>query len=111
MLRWFEAPLGAVNHLPIVQVNDLTEILTEMKSNHYSIIAASEKGESQLQDFDFPNKSGIIIGNEGVGIGQELIALSDHQISIRQEGTVNSLNAAVSASIMIYEYQRQQKIK
>lgn len=99
---------GAVNHLPIVLTDDLEGLIRECQSKKYSVIAASEKSEAGLESFELPSRTILMIGNEGTGIRRELLELADGSVSIRQSGKTESLNAAISASILIYEYHRQQ---
>ena len=52
----------------------------------------------------------LIIGNEGTGIRSELLAMCDKRVTIPQFGQVESLNAAVSAGILLYEVSRQRQL-
>ncbi len=99
---------GAVNYLPIIQVEDLASMINSLKQKSYSVIAGSEKAEQTLGQFQFSKKTALIIGNEGSGITPELLKVADIQVAISQTGKVDSLNAAISASLFIYEYHRQQ---
>jgi 23S rRNA (guanosine2251-2'-O)-methyltransferase len=98
---------GAVNHLPIIQVEDLASMIDSLKQNNYSVVAASEKAEQSLEQFQFSNKTALIIGNEGSGITPELLKMADSHVAITQTGKIDSLNAAISSSLFIYEYHRQ----
>jgi len=98
---------GAVNHLPIIQVENLELFLTGLKQENYSVIAASEKAEQRLEQFRFSKKTALIIGNEGNGITPDLLKVAESHLSIAQTGKINSLNAAISASLFIYEYHKQ----
>ena len=63
-----------------------------------------------LPDFDFPNRAAIVIGNEGTGLHQSFLNRCAATITIPQFGPVGSLNAAVSASIVMYELTRRQPL-
>ena len=98
---------GAVNFVPIGRTADLVELARTMRSRGVRIAGASEKGGRPLFEFDFREPSALIIGNEGVGIRPELLEQCDELVTIPQHGHVGSLNAAVSAGILLYEARRQ----
>lgn len=97
---------GAVNHLSIVRVPDLSTSLLRLKSIGWSLVGASEKARTVCGQFTWPAKSAIVIGNEGRGIAADLQALCDDLVVIPQQGTVSSLNAAVSAGILLFDCHR-----
>ncbi|MCL2077407.1 MAG: RNA methyltransferase [Oscillospiraceae bacterium] len=94
--------MGSSFRLPVCR-GELTEFLTELKSKGFVLIGAglSESAE-RLGNFTFPEKCVAVIGNEGAGISREVLNLCDAQIYIPVKN-VESLNAAVAASIIIYE--------
>ena len=98
---------GAVNHVSLARVPDLCELVRKLQDLNVSVVAAHEKAETNLFDCDFGKPTAVLIGNEGSGIQQELLNISDRQIRIPQFGHVGSLNAAVSAGILFYEIRRQ----
>ena len=98
---------GAVNHVALARVQDLCEVVRKLQHLKISVVAAHENADTNLFDCDFGKPTAVIIGNEGSGIHQELLNLSDQQVRIPQFGNVGSLNAAVSAGIMFYEVRRQ----
>jgi len=64
-----------------------------------------------LKDYKFPEKCVLILGTEQEGIPPQFLQLVDECVEIPQFGTIRSLNAHVSASVVIWEYTRQQIIK
>ena len=98
---------GAVNFVPLGRTADLAELVQAMRSRGLRIAGASEKGGLRVDEFDFRRPSALIIGNEGSGIRRELLERSDELVMIPQHGHVGSLNAAVSAGILLYEARRQ----
>jgi len=98
---------GAVNHVPLAQVEDLTELATLMKERGWRLIAASEKEGLPADQCDFCGPTVLVIGNEGAGIRPELLRQCDANVTIPQFGHAASLNAAVSAGILLYEARRQ----
>lgn len=101
---------GAVNHLPILRVSDLPDVLKLWKERGIKVYGASEKSTMPLYQMDFTRPTALIIGNEGAGIRAGLLAMCDQRITIPQFGHVESLNAAVSAGILLYEVSRQRNL-
>ena len=98
--------VGAVNHVPIVSVADICGLIGKLKTAEFHIYGTAANAEHQLNDFPFNERSAIIIGNEGRGVSPVLIDLCDQCVRIPQQGPIDSLNAAISASIIFYEMQR-----
>ncbi len=98
---------GAVNYLKIAQVSDLTAWARSLRERGHHLVAASEKATRSPSQWDFRPATTLIIGNEGEGIGPQLLELCDGSIAIPQCGQVGSLNAAVAAGILLYEARRQ----
>jgi 23S rRNA (guanosine2251-2'-O)-methyltransferase len=98
---------GAVNHLSIAQVPNLTELARQLAARGVLLVAASEKSARDLFDSDFRQPVAVVIGNEGRGIHADLLAQCHEQVRIPQAGHVSSLNAAVAAGILFYEIRRQ----
>jgi 23S rRNA (guanosine2251-2'-O)-methyltransferase len=99
--------VGAVNYLPLTQVDDLADYCRQLKRRGIRLLAASEQGTASPSETDLTGSLALLIGNEGTGIPPELLAHCDAQLRIPQQGHVGSLNAAVAAGILCYEVQRQ----
>lgn len=97
---------GAVNHVLIAKVEDLSSFLRELARNSWQIWGATERGAVALDQARFKPPLALIIGNEGTGISPELQTLCTGSVRIPMEGHVGSLNAAVSAGILCYELVR-----
>ena len=69
--------------------------------------AAHLEGERYYDSFSFREGTAFLIGNEGAGLSRELASRADSYLKIPMEGSVESLNAAVTASILMYEAHRQ----
>ncbi|MEI6168568.1 MAG: RNA methyltransferase [bacterium] len=100
---------GAVNRLPIVRVPDLGALVDRLKAKGVKVVAASEKAAGPIMDYNFRQGISIVIGNEGVGPGTQLLQHCDDTVSIPQTGRIDSLNAAVAAGIFFYEVRRQRR--
>ncbi len=105
------ASAGAVNHLPIARVASLAELLRDMLAPAgVQIVGASEKRGGPPADADFRRSTAVVIGNEGTGISDEVLARCDLTVAIPQSGRVGSLNAATAAGILLYEARRQRSV-
>jgi len=98
---------GAVNRLPIVRVPEVAALVDRLKAKGIKVVAASEKAVGNIMDYNFAQGISIVIGNEGVGPGAQLLDQCDAVVKIPQTGRIGSLNAAVAAGIFFYEIRRQ----
>ena len=97
---------GAIEHVHIIMVSNLVNAINTLKKKGYFIYAADMLGEN-YQDVSYNDKKALVIGNEGSGISKLVMDNSDVIISIPMNGTLNSLNASVSAGILIYGMMRK----
>lgn len=100
---------GAVNHVSIAQVAELTEVLSKLRERGVRSIAAAGSAELAVSDCDLRGPCALVIGNEGAGVRDEVLAACDIRVKIPQVGHIDSLNAAVAAGILCYEVQRQRR--
>lgn len=100
---------GAVNFLPIVRVDDLPAAVAELRRQGIQPIAATEKGAQLIDGVNLRAPVAVVIGNEGCGIQQPLLAQCSTHVRIPMWGRVGSLNAAVAAGICCYEINRQRR--
>lgn len=98
---------GAVNRLPLVRVSDLPALVDRMKAKGIRVVAASEKADCSLMAYNFKQGISVVIGNEGIGPGAQLLQRCNDVVKIPQTGHIGSLNAAVAAGIFFYEIRRQ----
>jgi len=99
---------GAVNHIPIVKVNDLLASALRLQMNGFQLVAADANTTSTIWDADLGGAIALVIGSEATGIAPELLAICDQKRCIPMQGKVTSLNAAVATGIILYEIRRQQ---
>lgn len=92
---------GAINNVKIILVNNLNETLKKLQKNLFFVYAADMDGKNYTE-VDFTGKKVLIIGSEGNGVSRIIRETSDEIISIPMSGKINSLNASVSAGILIY---------
>ena len=89
-------------YLNIVR-DDLSIIITELKNNNYTIYGTNVVDGMDVKNVKTEEKYAIIMGNEGNGISKEVSRLIDKNIYIKMNDNCESLNVAVSASIILYE--------
>ena len=99
--------LGSVFRVPFVYVDDMTEAAKQLQSAGIHLYAAHLKGENYYFQEDFRSSAAVMIGNEAAGLSDELSAMADTYIKIPMAGQVESLNAAMAATILMYEARRQ----
>ncbi|NLM83090.1 MAG: 23S rRNA (guanosine(2251)-2'-O)-methyltransferase RlmB [Clostridiales bacterium] len=98
---------GASAHVAIARVANITQALRELQKAGVWTYAADAKGGACLWDTDFTGACAIVIGSEGEGLGRLVAETCDFTVSIPMRGQISSLNASVSASLILYEALRQ----
>lgn len=92
---------GAIERVNIIMVSNLVNAINKLKDKGYFIYAAEADGKD-YRKVDYADKVCLIIGSEGFGISKIIKQNSDEIISIPMTGKVNSLNASVSAGILLF---------
>lgn len=103
--------MGAIFRMPFVYVDDITEVITKIKDNGYSVYGTAMKGSVAYDREDYTRGAGIVIGNEANGIQDSVLGCITGSIHIPMEGKLESLNAAVAAAVIMYEAARQRRGK
>ena len=102
------AGMGAHFHLPIFQFDwQVIKEVCKNRANPLQIYIASAEAVLSCWEADLKIPCGIIVGSEATGPGDEAFELADTQIKIPMPGDCESLNAAVAASILLFETVRQ----
>ena len=100
--------MGAIFRMPFVIVDDLEDVLCRLKEAGVRTFAAHLDGEDFYRQ-DYRGGCAFFIGNEGNGLSENLPARADGRIRIPMKGQVESLNAAVAATVLMYETLRQRE--
>lgn len=108
--KTIRATMGAIFYLPIIQANN-KQWLDYLKQNNISLIAADLDTDKTYVDINYNKNIGIVIGNEANGIDKEILSRVDEIVSIPILGKIESLNAAIAASILIYKAVEEKYIK
>ena len=98
---------GAIEHMKIARVNNLTETIKYLKEKGLWIIGTDMNTETIYYNQDLTGKLGMVIGNEGFGISRLVKESCDFLVKIPMMGKIGSLNASVSTGIILYEALKQ----
>ena len=101
--------MGSVFRMPFLYVGNLPETLSMVKQAGICLYAAHLKGRNNYEREDYTGNIGFLIGNEASGLSDEIAGLADIWIKIPIAGQVESLNAAVAASVLMFEAARQRR--
>jgi RNA methyltransferase, TrmH family len=102
------ASAGSVFQLPLARVA-LAEALDALREHGLRLMATSSRKGTPLPEANLGGPLALFIGNEGAGVPRELLARMDETIMIPHSARVESLNAGVAASILLYEVARQRQ--
>ncbi|SCX77423.1 23S rRNA (guanosine(2251)-2'-O)-methyltransferase RlmB [Desulfoluna spongiiphila] len=102
-----KASAGALEHMPVAVVTNLAKAMEELKEKGLWFAGLDADGDSSLFGGDFTGPVGIVVGSEGKGLRPLVKKGCDFIVSIPLKGAVDSLNASVAASLVMYEVVRQ----
>ncbi|MBQ8306507.1 MAG: RNA methyltransferase [Blautia sp.] len=103
--------MGSVYRVPYVYVEDVRSVAGLLKEKNIRLYAACLEGSVPYDSEDYAGAGAFLVGNEGNGLSDEAIRLSDQRIRIPMHGQVESLNAAMACGILLYEASRQRRQK
>lgn len=102
--------MGSIYRVPFLYTDDLKETILKLRKHEVVVCAAHLKGKKYYDKLNYKdNGVAFLVGNESRGISEELAEKADYLIKIPMKGKVESLNASVSAGIMMYEAYRQRR--
>ena len=97
---------GARNYTPVAKVTNLAATMEELKKKGLWFVCADMGGETMYR-LNLKGPIGLVIGNEGEGVGKLVKETCDMTASIPMKGDIDSLNASVAAGVLAYEIVRQ----
>lgn len=103
----YKSSAGAVEHMLIAKVNNISDAIEELKKKGLWIYGADVAGEEYYFNTDLKGPVALVIGSEGKGISRLVKEKCDFLLKIPMFGEISSLNASNAASILIYEVVRQ----
>lgn len=107
--KTIRSTMGSIYRMPYFVTEDLAKTIEELREAGVKTYAAHLKGKMQYDEPDYCGPTAFMIGNEGNGLSDEIAGLADTYIRIPMCGQVESLNAAISASLLMYETNRQRR--
>jgi RNA methyltransferase, TrmH family len=99
--QWFRLAMGVSDNLE--------ELVTSYQQQGVQIVSTTSHTQTSYWDVDLRSPTLILLGNEGAGLSQDLLALADLRVKIPMSAAVESLNVATSAALMLFEARRQQQ--
>jgi len=101
---------GAVAHLPIARVTNLSRALVTLKESGYWIVGLDHTGPELYDRFPVDSPLVLVVGAEGKGLGRLVRESCDLLVRLPMRGHVESLNAAVAGSIVLYDILRRRSV-
>jgi len=101
------ASMGSILRLPVISLNDITAFIGKCKTKGYQTLATVLTGERTHFDIDLKKPSVVILGQEGGGLPQDILTDIDLHVRIPMANTIDSLNVATAAAVILYETMRQ----
>ena len=97
---------GAVEHVPVARIGNMVQTIKKLKKEGLWVAAADMDG-TDYYDTDLTGSLLLVIGSEGQGVGRLIKEQCDFVVRIPMVGKINSLNASVAGSILMYEAMKQ----
>lgn len=107
--KTIRSTMGAVYRVPFLYTEDISSIIMMLRERGTSVYAAHLQATAFYDAFDYRRSTAFLIGNEANGLREETAGCADALLGIPMEGKVESLNAAVASSILLYEAYRQRR--
>ena len=101
--------MGSIYRMPFIYVEDLPTVVKMLGEKEIHTYAAHLKGKRSYEEEDFTKGTAFLIGNEGNGLRDEVADAAEIYVKIPMCGEVESLNAAIAASVLMFEAARQRR--
>ncbi len=101
--------MGALFRVPFYRCEDMVQEMRYLQQRGFSFYAAHLQGGNNYTKEGYEGRVGILIGNEAAGLSDDVSRQADCKVKIPMEGELESLNAAVSAALLMYEVHRKRK--
>ncbi len=107
--KTIRSTMGAIYRMPFFIAENLPEMIEKIKQEKIGVYAAHLDGTNTYDQENYRQGCAFLIGNEGNGLRSEVAECADRWIRIPMAGQVESLNAAVAASVLMFEVSRQRR--
>jgi 23S rRNA (guanosine2251-2'-O)-methyltransferase len=105
------ASAGALEHLPVAKVTNLSQTMEELKKAGYWLVGLDERADKSYTEADYTSPVGIVLGGEGKGLHDLTRKRCDFVVSLPTTGPVKSLNVSVAAGVVLFEALRQRRAR
>lgn len=105
--KTIRSTMGSIFRLPYIKEENCESVIKALQERGVKVFAATLDGSQRYDRTDYSKAAAVIIGNEGNGILPETAALCDGRVHIPMDGQTESLNAAVSGALLMYELRRR----
>lgn len=107
--KTIRSTMGSIYRMPTIYVEDIPNLLEQFREKGIKSYAAHLQGKNSYDKENYQGGTAILIGNEGNGLRDEVSQKADVWVRIPMHGQVESLNAAIAASVMMFEVSRQRR--
>ncbi len=107
--KTIRATMGSIYRVPFLYMEGIGAAAEALRQRGICSYAADLKSNTSYDSYSYREPTAFLIGNEGKGLTQEALLLSERYLRIPMEGQVESLNAAVAAALLMYEAHRQRR--
>ena len=97
--------MGSIFDMKVIHTTQ-EECIKELRNNDFKIVSSYLDTENYYHKINYDNKIALVIGNEANGVNDDLIKESDILVKIPIYGNAESLNAAISSAILMYEIKK-----
>lgn len=98
--------VGTHHYVDLNHINTREDLLA-LKEKYTFVCLDNVEGSIPMEDFDWPENTMMVFGEEGSGLTKEMLELADHIISIKQYGSVRSMNVGTTSGIAMYDYTKK----
>jgi 23S rRNA (guanosine2251-2'-O)-methyltransferase len=100
---------GATEYVKIAKVANLNRFIEELKENNIWVVGTSAEAETEYTDWDWTQKSALVLGGEGKGLHRLVAENCDALVRIPMQGKIESLNVSVACGVILFEANRQRQ--
>src|SRR5262249_45091136 len=98
-----KASMGALFAVPVARAADPAEFFAWAAGAGVSAITTAARAERRLRDASYPRPLALLLGAEGTGLPDDVLAAGDAQVRVPMTGTAESLNLAVAAGLLLFQ--------
>ncbi len=107
--KTIRSTMGSIYRVPFLYIEEIESVIHKLHEYHINTYAAHLQGKTYYDTFSLCEPTAFLIGNEGNGLQKSTADLAKYYLKIPMEGQVESLNAAIATSLLMYEAHRQRR--